>query len=94
MEKGILILLKALGIEITPEQVAMVQSIIPQIPSKINQVITTVNNMVENSDARLRANEEEVKKLRLAVENLSANLARLEVFNAPSGNVTALQRSE
>lgn len=85
MEKGILILLKALGIEITPEQVAMVQGLIPQLPARLNQMFTLVNSAAQNFDERLRANEDETRKLRLAIESLSSEVIAKIAWNRPDG---------
>ncbi len=54
---GIQMLLKALGVNITPEQAAMVEALIPQIPAKLNQVVVSVNSSMENFDQRLKTLE-------------------------------------
>lgn len=64
MNKGLIMMLKALGVEITPEQIAMIQAIIPQIPGKINEAAEIINRTLQNFDARLRAIETELKEIR------------------------------
>ncbi len=51
------LLLKMLGVKVTPEQVAMIEAIIPQVPGKIQQVVTVINGSLQNFDHRLRALE-------------------------------------
>jgi hypothetical protein len=41
--KGIVMMLKAFGIEITPEQADMITALIPQLPGKVNEIIQVVN---------------------------------------------------
>ena len=43
-----------LGVKVTPEQVAAIEAIIPQIPGKIQQTINVVNAALQNFDERLR----------------------------------------
>lgn len=52
------LLLKMLGVKVTPEQIAAIEAIIPQIPGKIQQTINVINAALQNFDARLRALEQ------------------------------------
>lgn len=55
--KGILMMLKALGLDIPPEQIAMLQVLIPQLPAKINEASAAINGALQNFDSRLRVLE-------------------------------------
>jgi hypothetical protein len=55
--KGILMLLKALGVELTEEQATMIQELIPQLPEKVNEVVQMINGCMKNFDERLRSIE-------------------------------------
>lgn len=57
--KGALMMLKALGVEITPEQAAMIEALIPQLPARVNQAIGIINDMAE----RQKRIEEKLDKL-------------------------------
>jgi len=50
METVIAMLLKGLGVELTPEQLAQLQVLVPQLPAKVNEIIQMVNIW----DARLK----------------------------------------
>jgi len=56
-------MLKALGLEITPEHIAMLQALIPQLPAKINEAAQAINAALANFDARLRAIEAQLDAL-------------------------------
>lgn len=57
MNKGMQFLFKSLGIEISPETMAMLAALIPQLPAKINEAAQAINGALANFDARLRALE-------------------------------------
>jgi predicted PurR-regulated permease PerM len=57
--KGVLMMLKAFGVEITPQQAAMLQGLIPQIPGMVNQLINTVNSW----DARIKRIEQMTEEI-------------------------------
>ena len=61
-------MLKALGINITEPQVQMIETLIPQIPERLNQAGSLINNAVKNFDARLAAIE---KTQQLILERLN-----------------------
>ena len=63
MNRGMQILLKSLGLEVTPETLAMLSALLPQIPAKINEVITHVNATLQNFDQRLKTIEVQVSTL-------------------------------
>ncbi len=72
------LLLKMLGVKVTPEQVAMIEAIIPQVPGKIQQIVTVINGSLHNFDQRLRALEENQRAL------MTVCIRLLEVINAGS----------
>ncbi len=74
------LLLKMLGVKVTPEQVAMIEAIIPQVPGKIQQIVAVVNGSLQNFDMRLRALEENQRAL------MTICIRLLEVINAGSGS--------
>lgn len=61
------LLLKALGVKITREQVAAIEAMIPQIPGKIQEVIGIINNSLQNFDSRLKILEQQIELLRVEV---------------------------
>jgi len=69
------LLLKMLGVKVTPEQIAAIEAIIPQIPGKIQQTINVVNAALQNFDERLRVLEDRQLKHR---EWLESRLLLLE----------------
>jgi hypothetical protein len=92
--KGIAMMLKALGVEITPEQIAMLQALIPQLPAKVNEAFSTINAALANFDARLRALEtrqDEVWVMLQAIRSIAAQTQDnlVEVFkNGNSSGVS------
>ena len=99
MNKGMMMMLKALGLEIAPEHLAMLQALIPQLPAKINEVVQGINAALANFDARLRALELEAKAYRIELSNelaairevLNGNPARIS--DAPGPAEPASRRS-
>ena len=82
MNKGMMMMLKALGLEIAPEHLAMLQALIPQLPAKINEVVQGINAALANFDARLRALEIAVKAIsevyNVSTEGHMVRLAAIE----------------
>lgn len=50
-------ILKLLGIKITPEQIAQLEIVIPQIPARAVEIIKFINQTAASMDARLSAVE-------------------------------------
>ena len=63
------LLLKMLGVKVTPEQIAAIEAIIPQIPGKIQQTINVINAALQNFDERLQILEDRQLKHRDWLEN-------------------------
>jgi hypothetical protein len=61
--KGFLLLLKQLGFEITPEQVAMLQQFALGLPQRFKAIENTVKSTLDNFDARLVAIEKRLDRL-------------------------------
>lgn len=55
--KGVIMLLKSFGLEITDQQIAELNAVLPQLPAKINEVVHIINTSLQNFDQRLRAIE-------------------------------------
>jgi hypothetical protein len=55
--KGLRVMLKALGIEVSDEHIQAVQELIPQLPAKLNQAANAINSAMQNFDGRLQALE-------------------------------------
>lgn len=55
--KGLAMMLKALGINVTQEHIQAVEILIPQIPGRLNQATQVVNAAILNFDQRLKALE-------------------------------------
>lgn len=54
---GLAMMLKALGVKISPEVLAQIEGLLPQIPSKINALISWNKTALQGFDERLRENE-------------------------------------
>jgi hypothetical protein len=77
--------LKALGIKIAPEQISMIEAVIPQLPAKAVEVVGVVNRALVNFDQRLAALEENQRNLMMVCLQL------LEVINVgPDSGDTAI----
>jgi len=67
-------ILKMIGVEVTEETLEMLQALIPQLPAKVNEVVTAINLTLQNFDARLNALEQsqlqQNELLHLLVEEL------------------------
>src|SRR5579864_1995667 len=70
-------ILKALGVKVSPEQVAAIEALIPQIPGKIQQTIEVINAALQNFDHRLMVLETEIKWLKQTGETDRVMLARI-----------------
>jgi len=55
--KGVLMMLKSLGVNISDQDLKTVEAIIPQIPAKVNEIVTFIRKRDENFETRLRALE-------------------------------------
>jgi hypothetical protein len=55
--KGILMMLKSLGVNITDKDLKTVEAIIPQIPAKVNEIVAFIRERDKNFEERLRALE-------------------------------------
>lgn len=53
MAGGVQIMLKSLGISISDENIKMVETLVPQLPAKIQEAVTVINASLKNFDARL-----------------------------------------
>lgn len=79
---GLAMMLKALGIKITPETLAQIEALLPQIPAKVNQLIewnrtalikfsTSLESIVSNSkesNERLQRMELDMRERLLRIE--------------------------
>lgn len=63
MPKGLLMMLKAFGVNITPAQAEEIEKLIPQIPTKANQLIEFNVKWIQNFDNRLVAIEKRLEDL-------------------------------
>lgn len=86
--KGILLMLKTMGVEITPEQIALLQQYIPQIPALCNHAGQAINGAISQFDTRLQALEQAnaAQGLMLAriLELTEQNARRIESELQPS----------
>lgn len=61
-------ILRALGINVTEEHIKAIEDLIPQLPAKLNLVVTTINDTIRYFDARFnkleKQNEEILELLR------------------------------
>lgn len=55
--KGLMMMLRALGIEITDADAAAITAVIPTIPARLNQASEAINKAIVDFDARLAAIE-------------------------------------
>lgn len=89
MNKALLLLLKSLGIEITPEQISMVEALIPKIPKLLNDAVNTVNSAIRNFDERLKAIEQRQKSIEEQLDGLR-RIAESERIRRTEGNGTVV----
>lgn len=57
--KGLAMMLKGLGINISPEHIKAAEEIIPQLPARLNQAVVIINGAINNFDQRLQALEKQ-----------------------------------
>jgi hypothetical protein len=69
MKKGMLLLLRSMGIEIADEHVNMLTDLIPKIPQIVNDCIHVINVTITRADQRIAALENEVKMLREDIQH-------------------------
>ena len=62
------LILKMLGVKVAPETVAQIEAVLPQLPSKIQEVIAMVNTAIQQGDKRLWILEEQMKLIRVSQE--------------------------
>lgn len=70
MGKGLAMMLKALGVEITPEQAKMIEELIPQIPARLKQAYEFMNAFVKRADERFTAMEQSQQMMLQEIRNL------------------------
>lgn len=58
-------ILKILGVKIPPDKLAQIEALLPQIPEKANQIVSSVNHALRTSDQRLTAIEYELRIVQL-----------------------------
>jgi hypothetical protein len=63
-------ILKMLGVKISPETLAQIEALIPQVPAKANELISANMAAIKNFDERLRTLEELAEQHRLALNTL------------------------
>lgn len=84
------LVLRALGVTLSDEDIKRIEEIIPQIPSHLNGAIKFLNSAVTNFDERLKAIEEtQVKILEvLNVIHESRGLGRIDESKRVNGHTT------
>jgi len=76
--KGLTMMLKALGINVSPEHIQMIESLLPVLPEKLNQVVSVVNNALTNFDGRLQTLEKQNAELKAQHALMIEALQRIE----------------
>jgi len=56
--KGVLMLLKSAGVNVTPEDMKKLEELIPKIPGLLQEGIQVINASLKNFDYRLKTLEE------------------------------------
>jgi hypothetical protein len=69
MKKGMLMLLRSMGIEVSDEHVNMLTDLIPKLPQIVNDCIRVINVTISRADQRIQALEKEVHLLREEIQN-------------------------
>jgi hypothetical protein len=72
-------ILKVLGVKITPEQVAQLETVLPQIPQRAVEVIRYVNQTAADVAVRLEALERSAEMTRSVVNGMAETLERIEM---------------
>lgn len=60
--KGLIMMLRALGIQITEADAEALSAVIPTIPARLNQAADAIEKAINNFDERLRAIEEKLSR--------------------------------
>ena len=87
--KGLQMILKAIGLDLTPENLAMLQAVITQLPAKINEAGAAINAALQNFDMRLKAIEASQQALELLIVELGHRVDVLQGFTRSSAVSTA-----
>jgi hypothetical protein len=54
---GLAMMLKAFGVNVSPEHIAAVEVLIPQIPAKLQEAVSYINGNITRFDLRMKALE-------------------------------------
>jgi hypothetical protein len=71
-------ILRVLGVKITPEQIAQLEVIIPQIPARSKAIIEAVNQMIERNDAKMDAIVQQQQAIRAKFDFMSQALLDIQ----------------
>jgi hypothetical protein len=71
-------ILRVLGVKITPEQIAQLEAIIPQIPARSKAIIEAVNQMIERNDAKMDAIVQQQQAIRAKFDFMSQALLDIQ----------------
>lgn len=85
---GIGMMLKAFGVNITDEQIKMVEALIPTIPDKITEVYRIIDGSLQNFDGRLSALELRLESLHAQKSDIIAVLK--ELYSTQSNLIQAM----
>lgn len=66
---GVGMMLKALGVNVTEENIRMIEALIPQIPSKLNEFVRVFNAALQDNQQRLSRLEAAFDELRKEIQN-------------------------
>lgn len=83
MGKGLLLVLRSIGVNITDEDAKMIEGIIPRIPSMIQQLWGAVDSNMKNFDNRLQILEKGKDELKATIEALREEIAKNGIATRP-----------
>lgn len=68
MNKGLVLLLRAIGVNITDDDAKMIEGMIPKIPGMVQNIYTVIQQNMANIDTRMKALESVVQSLKEEIE--------------------------
>lgn len=92
MDKMLAALLRGLGIQIAPEALAEIEALLPRIPGIVRKVWDTLNLHFVETEQRLAALEQEVRKLNGRNEPFATGVTGNNRGSDTPGGIEQLER--
>ena len=66
-----MIVLKAMGITVTDDTVRQIETLLPQLPGRLNQAVEVINHAVRETHARLDSQQQQLISIRETLEGMN-----------------------